>query len=468
MADILKITTPLVNKSQVQPQKQSDPTQPFQLSDITRVPKSTLQDEILKQNNTLTQQESPNILTNLLKDPSVTVGFLKNIFMMQEIIKLLPVNNESMTKEIVQLFEALLIGNDDIADEMMRQERNSTLFKGDLFNLLREISARYPQAQVRYSIAILLKAVNNLMRNQDILDSIANNLQFLSEKLHPNKELSEGLSTLAERFRGEDAAKQFIALKKEVITLLSFVENSILYSAKLEKVGSITIYNLSRFNNNPDFLEDALNALLTEVDSQEDKQRILIEIRHFLSDFSAGVSTKESSKIMDVLAKIIQLQAQTKDMSLTTSDRVENIIHSMLSSPCNFTPLLHFVIPVEYLDIKSFAEIWINPNEEDEQDEKNDKSKGRLIHMLLGFEIEGIGQFEVELHVRDTSILMSMFCPREYVQAFSGIGTSIAKTMAGSTYRIENILVAKLERPRSLMEVFKTLPHRRTGVDVKI
>ncbi|MEG0692756.1 MAG: antitoxin [Oscillospiraceae bacterium] len=466
MADILKITTPLVNKNQVQPQKQLDPSTSFQLSDITKVPQATLQDEILKQNNTLGQQESPNILANLLKDPAVTIGFLKNIFMMQEIIKLLPVNNQSITKEIVQLFEALLIGSDDIADEMKRQESNSTLFKGDLFNLLREISARYPQAQVRYSIATLLKAVNSLMRNRDILDSVANNLQFLSEKLYPNKELSSNLYELSQRFRGENAPNEFNELKKEVISLLSFVENSILYSSKLEKVSSITVYNLSRFNNNPDFLEDALNALLTEVDSQEDKQRILIEIRRFLVDLSAGVTTKESSKIMDVLAKIIELQAQSKDISLTTSDRVENIIHSMLSSPCNFTPLLHFVIPVEYQDIKSFAEIWVNPNEEDDQ--KEEKSNSRMIHMLLAFEIEGIGQFEVELNVRDSVIKMSMFCPSEYVKAFSGIGSSIEKTLTGSSYQFENILVAKLERSRSLMEVFKTLPHRRTGVDVKI
>lgn len=45
-----------------------------------------------------------------------------------------------------------------------------------------------------------------------------------------------------------------------------------------------------------------------------------------------------------------------------SADKVEKIIHSLLSSPCNFTPLLHFVLPVQYQDLHSFAEIWINPN----------------------------------------------------------------------------------------------------------
>lgn len=466
MADILKITTPLVNKDQIQPKQQSDPTLPFALSDIKKVPQTNLNDEISKQNNTLIEKQSPNILMNLLKDPSVTVGFLKNIFMMQEIIKLLPVNNQSITKEIVQLFKSLLIGNEDISDEMIKQEKNSTLFKGELFNLLRELSSKYSQPEVRNSIATLLKSINSLMRNQDIMDSIANNLQFLSESLYPNKELSKALEQLSKQFRQENASSQFNSLKKQVISLLSSVENSILYTSKLEKISSITMYNLSRFNNNPDFLEDSITSLLTQIDSKDDKQRLLSEIRDFLTNFKSDYENKESSKIMDVLARLIEMQSKTNDVSVNKSESAENIIHSMLSSPCNFTPLLHFVIPVEYMDIKSFAEIWINPNEEN--DNKNENSNERIIHMLLSFEIEGIGEFEVELNVKGSGIILSMFCPTEYVKAFSTIGNNISKAIVDSSYKIDNFKVAEMKRQRSLMEVFKTLPYRRTGVDVKI
>lgn len=67
---------------------------------------------------------------NLLKDPAVTVNYLKNIYMLEEIISLLPVNNNTMTQEIRQLFNALLIKPDDIVGELVDQEYASTLFKG--------------------------------------------------------------------------------------------------------------------------------------------------------------------------------------------------------------------------------------------------------------------------------------------------------------------------------------------------
>ena len=69
---------------------------------------------------------------NLLKDPAVTVNYLKNIYMLEEIINLLPVNNNTVTQEIRQLFDALLIDPDHIVDELVDQEYASTLFKGEL------------------------------------------------------------------------------------------------------------------------------------------------------------------------------------------------------------------------------------------------------------------------------------------------------------------------------------------------
>ena len=43
------------------------------------------------------------------------------------------------------------------------------------------------------------------------------------------------------------------------------------------------------------------------------------------------------------------------------------------------------------------------------------------------------------------------------------------RNCAGDTgYRFGEVKVERLERPRSLMDVFKSLPYKRTGVDVKV
>lgn len=484
MADILKISTPLIDKAPVQPGKQvADPSIPFNLSEIEKVPQSNQQSEILKQNNGLIEQESPAILMNMLKDPSVTVSFLRNIFMLQEIIQLLPVNNSTLTQEIQQLFDALLVKPQEIVPELIRQEVTSTAFKGELFDFLRNLLAQSPKPEMSYGIANLLKSINGTLSRRSILDSVSNSFLFLSESVKSSPKLAARLMTLSNLFRSDDAPNQFSALKNEALTVMKEVEGSILYTPKLAKVLPLIIYNLSRFNDNPDFLQDATASMLTLIDGDKQKQTLMDLLYQFLT---GARLPRESSRVMDVLAEIINKQSAAslegedgevelmqgkkipmEDMRMLSSDKIDKIVSSLLSSPCNYTPLLHFIVPVQDMDIKSFAEIWIDPNDEGETS-KGGEDKAENIHMLVVFDVEGIGRFEAELYVRQQDITLTLLCPPMYVSAFSSIATDIARSVGTTGYRFKDITIDRLERARSLMDVFKTLPRKRTGINMRV
>lgn len=469
MADILKITTPLVNKNQVQPNKQAtDPSVPFNLQDVTKVVKPAPHGELLKQNNGMIEkEEASNILSSLLKDPSVTVNFLKNIFILQEIIQLLPVNNSTVTQEIEQLFDSLLIKPEDIVDEMMRQENTSTVFKGDLFNFLRSLVTGNSTPELRAGVANLLKSINGMLGKQDVLNAISNSLQFLSESLSASKTLSQRLQLLSNQFRQEDAPQKYHDLKEQVMDILKEVENSILFSPKMAKVIAMTVYNLSRFQDNPDFLQESFSNLLLLLNGTEQRSQLTAQIQQFFEQVK-HMDENQNSKIMDILSQIIGRQSENEDFTLLSSEKIEKIIHSLLSSPCNFTPLLHFVIPVQYQQMKSFAEIWINPNSEDEEQAEAKNPNQRRIHMLIVFDIEGIGQFEAELMTVDEKLNFSLFCPPAYADVFAKMSNRFNKCIEGSPYHFGTIVIDKLEHPRSLMDVFKSLPYKRTGVNVKV
>lgn len=469
MPDLLKITTPVVNKADTQAVRQAqDAVTAFDLQNIQKVVKPEAQAELLKQNNGMLENaEAPTILMNLLKDPSVTVGVLKNIFMLQEIIGLLPVNNTPLTPELEQMFGALMVKPQDIVAELLRQEDTSTMFKGDLFDFLRSLVSQPGQTrETTASVATLLKALNNYMGNKDILDAVANTLQYMGQELEPSRELSGRLLELSSLFRREEAPEQFPALKQEVLAVLKDVEESILFSPKMQKVASITVYNLSRYNDNPTFLQDSIANLLIHLDARQ-RQQFQRAMASFLAP-SRHQHPKQGSTVMDLLAKIIGKEAQDKDLTLVNSEKIERIIHSLLSSPCNFTPLLHYVVPVQYDNMRAFAELWINPNgQEDEKDP--DENVERNIHMLVVFDIEGIGRFETELYVRDQTIDLSLFCPPPYVRIFErAMKDGLSTAMAGLSYKLGGFRVERLERTRSLMDVFKSLPYKRTGVNVKI
>lgn len=483
MADILKISTPLIDKAPVQPGKQvADPSVPFNLSEIEKVIQPNQQSEILKQNNGLVEQESPAILMNMLKDPSVTVSFLRNIFMLQEIIQLLPINNSTLTQEIQQLFDALLVKPGDIVPELVRQEQTSTAFKGELFDFLRDLLAASPKPEMNYGVANLLKSINGTLSRRSILDSVSNSFQFLAMSLKSSPKLSARLMSLSNLFRADTAPNQFAALKNEALSLMKEVEGSILFTPKLAKVLPLVIYNLSRFNDNPDFLQDATASLLTLMDGEKQKQTLMDLLYRFLT---GARMPQESSRVMDVLAQIIHKQSAAdmegeegevelmrgkkipvEEMRLLSSEKIDKIVSSLLSSPCNYTPLLHFIVPVQDMDIKSFAEIWIDPNDEGES--KGGEDAAENIHMLIVFDVEGIGRFEAELFVHQKDITLTLLCPPMYVAAFSGISTDIARSVGGTGYRFKDIAVDRLERPRSLMDVFKALPRKRTGINIKV
>lgn len=471
MADILKVSTPLVEKVPVQPNRPvADPAVPFQLSELTKVIQTDAQSAMQQQSNTLNNKDdAPSILMDMLKDPSVTVSFLKNLFTLEEIINLIPVHNTVLTQEIEQLYTRLLISPEKIVEELTRQENSATSFRGELFDNLRALIKEMPTPEMKFAVVNLLKSLNGSKSQETILNSVANNLEYVAKSVKVNYPLSEKLLQLAAALRTESAPAAFTPLKDEILSALKEVEGSILFSPKLQKIVPLIIYNLSRFQDNPDYLKEASGALISVLSGDEKRELLakLISREVNLLKFEP----LEQSKVMDIIAKIVEKGVSNEQLASLVGDKFEKIIHSLLSSPCNYTPLLHFVVPVDTGEIRAFSEMWIDPfNEEDEEKEKSKSSSKSQdsIHLLAVFDVDGVGRLEAEIVTAGKNLRLSLFCPEIFVSAFSQIGSRIAPMIAASGYSLKETRVEKLARQRSLMEVFKNLPKRRTGIDVRV
>lgn len=465
MAELLKVTTPLVSQSQAVPPKQgADPVNPFSLQATSRVLQPHNQSDVLAQNNGLNGGEGAAMLMDLLKDPSVAATYLKNIFLLEEVFKLLPANNETVTTELEQLFGGLLAQPGDVAAELVRQGEDATVFRGPFFDFLRELSDSAPSgSELPGAVANLLKAMNSSLGRRDVLDAAANNLGFLSKSLAPSSDLSGRLAALSERFRQEDVGDNFAQLKDEALALLREVSESILYSPKLAKNLSITVYNLSRYNDSGEFLDDAAAYLRQLLPAPQRR-----ELSRFLADFRSGFTegTRGSgSRVMETLTQLIGRQSGREGLSAGDEAKLDGILHSLLSSPCNFTPLLHFVVPTLFEDVRAFAEVWINP-ESGEGEMPEGAAGGR--HLLLVIDVEGVGRFEAELFFYRRTVDLAIYAPPGMEALLLPLRRSLPGKLADGAYHLGRMTVAALEKPRSLMDVFKTLPYKRVGVDVKV
>lgn len=487
MSDFLRITTPLVNKNQAVAQKPGvESAGVLNVANTTKVLQTHNQSEILKQNNGLLEEGTPTLLLNLLKDPGVTATYLQNIGMLEELYKLLPANNKTVTSEIENVFDSLLLFPDGLAGEMKSQENASTAFKGPLFDFLRDVSAQNNEKpEVQTAIARFLRAIYSTGSQRDILDSVANNLTFLKSELSENAVFSKRLDALIQGFSSENAGVNFPQLKAEALAFVKQAENSVFYDPKLAKTLSILIYNLSRFNANPDYITETAFRLRQYLAGTQ-KQ----EFTELLQSYLAGrepetmrlpmqqgadtallltqnaASAGKGSVVMDQLVEMITKQTSSGKMSVTDALKMENMLHSLLSSPCNFTPLLHFILPVQYEDTRSFAEIWINP-ESDETDMPEGVGSGGM-HILMVIDVDAVGRFEAEFYVYDNTVDLNLYCPKGSEAGYEDMMKSVPKLFYGSDYHLGKTQVAPFEKTRSLMEVFKSLPYRRVGVDVKI
>ncbi|MDR0469347.1 MAG: hypothetical protein LBH09_05180 [Peptococcaceae bacterium] len=192
------------------------------------------------------------------------------------------------------------------------------------------------------------------------------------------------------------------------------------------------------------------------------------EARLSAEEAAAMAARRDTSKVMDALIEMLKRQSADEEAGKGEAGQVDKILHSLLSSPCNFTPLLHFVVPAYMDDVKAFAEIWINPY--DDESGAQGVAAGRRIHILMVIDVEMLGRFEAELKVRDRVIDLSLHCPAGLEDKFSGMLITLPGIMRNldTPYRLGRMAIETMDHQRSLMEVFKTLPYKRMGVDILI
>lgn len=320
-------------------------------------------------------------------------------------------------EQLEQAFEQLAEKSENAADEFLNTDKSSSVFKGEIFEELKELVKESNDPELKKAVLNLLKAVNIENNKPEILKSFSDTMTEISEKLTQNKGLSADIQNMNDKN----------GLSETLKNVLKFIPDDKIKTNFLQK-----------------FYNEALNF----------------------------ESENKNSKVLDNLVKILQKQTDSESIMQMKGENIESVIRSLLSSPGNFTPLLHFVLPVDDGLFNIFGEMWINPDEEEKKTEKDSKSGGvddeRMMHMLIVFDIPDVGRFETELWVKGKKINMSLLCPPAMENYTDSLSSDLKKSISFSEYFFDEIKVGKLEKNRSLIEVFPVLPQKRNGINVRI
>ncbi len=230
---------------------------------------------------------------------------------------------------------------------------------------------------------------------------------------------------------------------------------------------------ISNMNELVDFLNGFLetmpegNLKNTIFDVMDEAVSVLTENDPFMmadGDEQQAQQAAQNSSIRaltDFVAKNINHPALKSIDSFNAS----NLLQSMINAPGVFTPLAHYILPIQVEDTRAFGELWV-----DNDDDSGITSAGggqKHYHLFLTFDIDAFGRFELDVYANEDTASVSLLHPVSFGKNIESIISKVNRIAAGAGYSISNFQTGILKTPHNLSQIFPKLNERRTGLNVQ-
>lgn len=240
---------------------------------------------------------------------------------------------------------------------------------------------------------------------------------------------------------------------------------------------SMTLENqfnqLGSMNELVDFLNNFLEAMpdgsLREsvFDVMDEAVGVLTENNPFANADDSGQQAAQAAQnssiraLTDFVAKNINHPALKSIDSFNAS----NLLQSMINAPGVFTPLAHYILPIQVEDTRAFGELWVD--NDDDSGVSGAGGSQKHYHLFLTFDVDAFGRFEVDVYANENTASVSLLHPVSFGRNIESIISKINRIAASSGYSISNFETGILKNPHNLSQIFPKLNERRSGLNVQ-
>ena len=126
-----------------------------------------------------------------------------------------------------------------------------------------------------------------------------------------------------------------------------------------------------------------------------------------------------------------------------------------------YMPLQHLVLPFRYENKDVMSEMWVGQ-------EAKDKSSGKLTKMLLKFNIQGLGNFELISGISDMRVDMNLYIPEELMEKQKDVEGVLSTILRRNGLSVANIGIYQKTRDFKIQEVFPEIKDAEKGLNVRI
>lgn len=228
--------------------------------------------------------------------------------------------------------------------------------------------------------------------------------------------------------------------------------------------------DLSKINTMQELI-DKLNEMLRSMPDIPIRERLYGSFVEIIDRMSVknelpqhGVRPPVSSTL-DSLTDFIQENINHPALKSLDSFNASNLLQSLLNAPGVFTPLAHYILPLDVDGTKAFGELWVD---NDENNPNNTPSTQRNYHLFLTFDVESIGRFELDMYALGEDVNIALLYPNRFENQIEPMKQRINKIIRNIGYNARTFETAPLKKPHNLPDIFPKILDRRTSLNKRV
>lgn len=347
---------------------------------------------------------------------------------------------------------------EDMLQELVFQQKNSTLFSAPLFQLLGRISERSGDFQLDLRVADFLKAFDGYFSAPHTLSSILTNLGAIEQQIAAP--YAKKLIQLAEKLDTADPASDSnpTLLKKEILPLLSEYVSKSSDHGKMRETLSLLLHNTSILNVSSKQNLTEKFGRLEEYCSRSLPEPTMKLMRSFYEEAVRPGPGKERSRFSEALISFLS----------GGEEAGKDICRSLLLDNSVYMPFTHIYLPAVWQGRFLFSQIWIEKRDGENSHEEPEGREKKPLSLYLTFDIQDLGYFEARVTLAGKKADIRLSCPAPLLGRSAEIASSLGRILDRDGLKAGEIRLSSSEQPEIPGLIFQKILERKRIVDVTV
>lgn len=367
---------------------------------------------------------------------------------------------------ISEMFQLLNMNAAEMTEFLKKQTHGANRLHGPLFDLLRQVMGESSAVELKFAILEFLKKYNDMSSGTHIMNNIQSELKEIQKYMfrQDRQQLDELMKQLKPHtFKSSEFNTAL--LKEQIVPFLGKYISDTGNMGKIRDLINLLTYNTARYENGAlDSVMQAFKQLESFPAFQKrfggmtgEEVAKLFERVDF--DRAAGKEAW-SDKFLDIMRAGVRGEAGTQ-----VKDTFVSLLNSTLVNESVYMPLLHISLPMILEGVPIFSEMWIDPDDEDDEGRASGE-KG--VKILLKFDMKEVGFFDILLYYQNNKMSMVMHYPDTLPIKGEEIRKGISGILKKNGMEVEYLAVEEGKGSIPVSKAFPKIYERRNSVNVTI